>query len=165
MRKRMEKKIWLWSLIIILPFFLIGTAKAQDFAVNAGAIEVMAIPDGIHLGAYPYLGGSLVFPTKEITFVPGLSVEWSPEFNRWGFVANLVLDRPLNDKIGLDLNLALTHDQEGSKWDEAAFLFGFGPGVSVFLGPLTISPSFCFFRGLNVPGWSFVPGVNISYLF
>lgn len=165
MEKNIGEKISLCLLVIILPFFLIGTAKAQDFAVNAGVIEVMAIPDGIHLGAYPYLGGSLVIPTEYITLVPGLSVEWSPEFNRWGFVANLVADRALSDRIGLDLNLALTHDQEGNKWDEAAFLFGFGPGASVFLGQWTISPSFCFFRGLNVPGWSFVPCVNVSYLF
>ncbi|MBI5077040.1 hypothetical protein HZB94_01525 [Candidatus Falkowbacteria bacterium] len=153
------------GMVIALTLFWAGTAGAQDLAVNAGAIEVMAIPDEIHLGAYPYLGGSLVIPTKEVTLVPGLSVEWSPEFNRWGFVANLVLDRPLNDRIGLDLNLALTHDQEGNKWDEAVFLLGFGPGASIFLGQWTISPSFCFFRGLNVPGWTFVPGVNISYLF
>ena len=162
---KIKKQLATAFCLVFSLLFITQPAQAQDLALNAGAIEAVAIPDGIHLGAYPYLGGSIVISTKYATLIPGLSVEWAPEFNRWGFVANLVIDRALNGYIGLDWNLALTHDQEASKWDEALFLFGFGPGVSVFLGRWTISPSICFFRGLNAPGWSFFPGINVSYLF
>ena len=94
-----------------------------------------------------------------------MSVEWSPEFSRWGFVGSLVIDVPITDWFGVDALFTFLHDQENDSWDEAQFYLGVGAGVSFVFGPLAISPSTSLFYGLTTPSFSLVPGVNASITF
>jgi hypothetical protein len=138
-------------------------AGAVDVALDVGAIEVIGTSHGNHYGVYPYVGVSLVAPAGPITLLPTVSVEWSPEFDRWGFVGALIGDYALTDRLGVDGMLVLLHDQAGTDWDEAAFYLGVGAGVSVFVGKLTISPSLGLYRALDVDAWTFVPGLNAAW--
>jgi hypothetical protein len=135
---------------------------AAPIALNAGAIEVVGVPDPTHLGVYPYVGVSTLVPTEHVAIIPSLAIEWSPEFSRWGFVASVAADYSLTPRLGLDVNVTLIHDQGGGAFGDAAFFLGAGPGISVFVGRTTISPYLSAFHGLNVSGWSIVPGVNVA---
>jgi hypothetical protein len=139
-----------------------GPAHAWDFAVDTGFVEVMAVPSREHVGLYPYLGVSFVVPLHRIALVPGLSVEAAPESGRWGLVASLVADLPVHQRLGLDVDVTLIHDQSGTDIAHADFLLGAGAGFSVFLGRWTLSPYVNIFRDLVVDGWAVVPGLNLA---
>jgi hypothetical protein len=136
-------------------------ALAGDFSANAGAIEVVGEPGGDHLGVYPYIAVSQLIPAGKVALIPSLGVEWSPEFGHWGFVPALTADWSLG-RVGLDLNVALIHDQQDHHWGDAAFLAGGGPGMSIYLGKWTVSSYVSWFSGLNVSGGAVVPGLNVS---
>lgn len=138
---------------------------AGSLAGNLGAIEVVGVPDGTHLGVYPYAGASLVIPGKDVTLIPGLSIEWSPDESRWGFVATGTADIALTPRLGFDINVSLIHDQAGTSFGDALFFLGAGPGVSIFVGRYTFSPYISLFKGLNVSGWALVPGCNAAMAF
>jgi hypothetical protein len=141
---------------------LFSVMVAGSLAANVGAIEVVGVPDITHLGVYPYVGASLVIPGKAVTLIPGLSIEWSPDQARWGFVASGTGDIALTPHLGFDVNVSLIHDQSGASFGDAIFLVGAGPGVSIFVGTYTISPYVSLFKGINASGWALVPGVNAS---
>ncbi len=142
---------------------MISVVVAGSLAGNLGAIEVVGVPDGTHLGVYPYLGASYVIPAgDDVALIPGLSIEWSPDQSRWGFVATGTADLALSPRFGIDLNVGLIHDQSGTAFGDADFFLGIGPGMSIFLGRYTVSPYVSVFKGLNVSGWSLVPGVNAA---
>jgi len=147
---------------------LAGAAAWADggpsFAVDAGAIDVIGLPPA-QLGFYPYVGVSVAIPAGPVAFIPGLSIEGSPDAMRWGGVATLAIDYGLTKDLGIDLNLALIHDQAGLDFANALFFFGAGPGVSFFLGRFTVSASVGIFRGLNVDAWAVVPALNVAYSF
>ena len=149
---------WLATLILLAG----PPARAAEVALNAGAIEVLALPGPSHAGLYPYIGVSLVVPTEKVTLIPGLAFELAPESGRLGLVASLVADWALSDRLGFDLNAALIHDQPGLDFRASEFFIGAGPGVSAFFGKWTASLYVNVFRGLNVDVWSVVPGVNIA---
>lgn len=150
----------------VLALLLFATPVfAQDVAANVGVIEVATFPDAGHVGAYPYAGVSLVLPTEQLTFVPGLAVEWSPELKHWGFVGTLAIDRKVTKRLGIDFNLALIHDQAGLKWGEAIYFAGAGPGCTVFFGDWGLSSSAVFFRQLDTIAWALVPGINAGHVF
>ena len=135
---------------------------AADFAVNAGAIEVVALP-WAHAGLYPYVGGSVAFPLAHVTLIAALSVEWSFDQGRGGLVAAGTADFPLGPHLGVDLNLTFIHDMPGARVADSVFYLGLGPGVSIFLGRWAISPYVGVFTGLSAPGFSLVPGVNVAF--
>jgi hypothetical protein len=137
-------------------------AHAYDFAVNAGAVEVVGIPERRHLGFYPYLGLSLAFPLPKVTLIPELSVEASADSARWGFVASLVADFAVHRRLGLDVDVTVLHDQSGADFRAAEFFLGAGVGFSLFVGTWTISPYVNVFRDLSVAGWALVPGINLA---
>jgi hypothetical protein len=151
----------------LLPVLLVlacaGEARAFDVTVGAGATELLALDPLQHVAVYPAVGVSLVQPFEHVTLIPSLSVEYAPETGYWGLVLALVADFPVSDRVGLDVNVTLLHDQPGAKFSEAGYYIGAGVGCSVFLGKWTVSPLVDVFRGLNVPGWSLVPGVNVAY--
>ncbi|MCU1278355.1 MAG: hypothetical protein JWM53_1901 [bacterium] len=138
-------------------------AHAFDFAVNAGAVEVVGIPARNHLGLYPYLGVSLAFVLPQVTLIPELTVEASPDSARWGFVLTLVADFVVHKRLGLDVDITILHDQPGAEFGAAEFFLGVGGGFSVFLGRWTVSPYVNVFRDLSVPGWALVPGINLAF--
>jgi len=135
---------------------------AGTVAANLGAIEVVGVPDATHLGVYPYVGASLVIPGKDVTVIPALSIEWSPDESRWGFVATGTADIALSPRFGFDINVSLIHDQAGTAFGDAIFLIGAGPGASMFAGRYTLSVYVSAFKGINVSGWSVVPGFNVA---
>ena len=137
-------------------------ARAADFAVNTGFVEVVLIPERAHFGFYPYLGLSLAFPLPRVTLIPELSIEASPDAGRWGFVATLVADFAVHRRLGLDVDVTILHDQPGGDFGAAEFLLGVGGGFSVFVGSWTISPYVNVFRDLSVAGWAVVPGLNLA---
>lgn len=140
-------------------------ARAVDFAINAGALEVVLIP-AAHGGFYPYLGVSLAVPMgHDITFIGSVSYEWSFDQQRGGFVVVATLDFLVNEHLGIDLNLAFIHDQPGLRFAEADFFLGAGPGFSVLLGKWAISPFLNLFGGLRTDSASLVPGINVSRSF
>ncbi len=147
---------------LTLAALLAAPAFAADFALNAGALEVVAFPPPAHAGLYPNLGVSVALPGPDVTWIVALSFEWSFDQGRGGLVLVGTADFPLSERVGLDLNLALIHDQPGVKFDHADFYVGGGPGLSFFFGKWTVSPYLSIFAGLVTPGASFVPGVNLA---
>jgi hypothetical protein len=152
-------------LLSTLVVVIAAPARAMDIAANVGAIEVLEVPGPKHLGVYPYVGVSLAFNHDKFLLIPSLSVEFSPEFGHWGFVASCLVDFPLTDAFGVDAFLTLIHDQPGLHFRESAFFLELGAGVTFLLGKLLISPNIGVGRGLNVEGWSVIPGVNFAYIF
>jgi hypothetical protein len=150
---------------VALALALVGAsapARAYDFAVNTGFVEVVLIPERAHLGLYPYIGVSLAFVLPKVTLIPELTVEASPDAGRWGFVATLVADFAVHRRIGLDVDVTILHDQPGGDFGAAEFLVGAGGGFSIFVGTWTLSPYVNVFRDLSVPGWAVVPGLNLA---
>jgi hypothetical protein len=141
------------------------TAEAGEPAINIGAIEAIAVPNGQHLGAYPYAAMSVAVSVRRATLIPRLGIEYSPDTSRWGLVTTLVLDLPVSERLGIDLIASAIHDQEGTRLRDATFLLGGGVGVSVTTSRFVVSPSLCVYGSLDAGGWSVVPGVNISYAF
>jgi hypothetical protein len=149
---------------VVVLAMLAGSAPARafDFAVNTGAVEVVGIPARNHLGFYPYLGVSLAFALPKVTLIPELTVEASPDAARWGFVLTLVADFAVHKRLGLDVDLTILHDQPGADAGAAELFLGVGGGFSVFVGRWTISPYVNVFRDLSVGGWALVPGLNLA---
>ena len=149
---------------VVVLAVLAGSAPARafDFAVNTGAVEVVGIPARNHLGFYPYLGVSLAFALPKVTLIPELTVEASPDAARWGFVLTLVADFAVHKRLGLDVDLTILHDQSGADVGSAELFLGVGGGFSVFVGRWTISPYVNVFRDLSVSGWALVPGLNLA---
>lgn len=135
---------------------------AVEFGLCVGALEVILLPVA-HGGFYPYVGGAVgVSLVQNLAFIASLSIEYSFDQGRGGFVAVTTLDYALGTRVGLDLNVALIHDQPGLQFSQAQFFLGAGPGVSIYLGKFTLSPFLNFFAGLTTPGASIVPGINLS---
>ena len=147
---------------LLLLVLTSARAHAYDFAVNAGAVEVVGIPERHHIGFYSYLGLSLVFPLPRVTLIPELSVEASADAARWGFVASLVADFAVHRRLGLDVDVTILHDQSGADFGAAEILVGAGVGFSLFVGTWTFSPYVNVFRDLSVAGWALVPGINLA---
>jgi hypothetical protein len=147
--------------VLLLPV----SAAAQTWAVNAGAIDVIGLQPTAQLGFYPAVGISAAFTRTPFALIPSLSLEGSPDARRWGGVLALTGDYALTGSLGLDLNLALIHDQAGFAFGEALYFLGAGPGVSLYFGRWTLSFWVDAFHGLNVDGWSVVPGFNVGYAF
>ncbi len=140
-------------------------SSAADVALNVGVLEVVTLPPPAHGGFYPSLGVSVAFPLGPVTLIPSLALEWSFDQGRGGLVLGAVVDFPLSEHLGFDVNLSLTHDQPGLHFAESALFLGAGPGVSIFLGKWTISPYVGFFASLLSPGLSIGPGVNVAWTF
>lgn len=137
-------------------------AHAVEFGISVGALEVILLPLA-HGGFYPYLGGAVgVSLVENLAFIASLSIEYSFDQGRGGFVAVTTLDYALGTRVGLDLNVAFIHDQPGLDFSKAQFFLGAGPGVSIYFGKFTLSPFLNFFAGLTTPGASIVPGINLS---
>lgn len=151
---------------LVLSLVLAAPARAADFALNVGALEVVLLPVATHGGFYPYLGGSVAVPLGDgFSFVASLSLEWSFDQQRGGFVVVTTFDKALGEHVGVDLNLAFIHDQPGLRFAEADFFLGAGPGLSFFFGKWTFSPFLNFFGGLVTNSASVVPGLNIARAF
>lgn len=157
-------KTWkLFCLAVLSGMFFSGPALAADPAVNVGVIENIAVPDTEHLGVYPYVSGSLVIsPRENVLIVPGVGFEYSPEFNRWGFVGTLVFDYAFSESVGFDIVTTILHDQTAADFDDALWFLGIGPGMTFVTESVAISPSVSLYRGLTAPGWSVVPGLNVA---
>lgn len=140
-------------------------AHAVEFGISVGALEVILLPLA-HGGFYPYIGGSIGVPlVDKLTFIASLSIEYSFDQGRGGFVAVTTLDYALGERVGLDLNVAFIHDQPGLQFSQAQFFLGAGPGFTIYLGKFALSPFLNFFAGLTVQGASIVPGINLSRAF
>lgn len=141
---------------------LSASSRAADVSLNVGALEVVALPPA-HAGFYPYIGGAMAFPAGPFTAVTSLSLEVSFDQGRGGLVALASLDYAFTKALGVDVFVALIHDQPRLSFSESLFFLGGGPGLSIFLGRWTLSPFLGLFAGLNAPGWSLVPGLNVSW--
>ncbi|MEW5737965.1 MAG: hypothetical protein AB1938_03510 [Myxococcota bacterium] len=140
-------------------------AHAVDFGVGVGVLEVVLLPPA-HGGFYVYAGGSVAVPIgKGFSFVGSVSIEWSFDQMRGGFVVVSTLDYLLVEHWGLDLNVVFIEDQPGLKFSEAQLFLGGGPGATFFLGKWAFSLFFNLLGGLNVQGLSLVPGLNVGYTF
>jgi len=148
--------------------FLLGSSAvghAADPALSVGATEAIAVPNGAHLGMYPYVAVSLGVPVEGVALIPGLGVEYSPDASRWGFVATFTLDVPLSSKISGDLLIGAAHDQSGGDWDHAVLLVGGGIGISIVTENVVVSPSVSIYGALDGSGWSLSPGLNFAHVF
>lgn len=139
---------------------VLATVLAADFALNGGALEVVALPPPQHAGLYLYAGPSLAFVTRHAVLIGSASLEWSPDQLRGGLVLGFTADFPLGDRVGLDLNLTFIHDQQGLDFARASYFIGGGPGVTFFFGKQAISPFVSLFYGAG--GFSLVPGINFA---
>jgi len=159
--KRIIASIW-------IVFGLTNNASAQDttnsgLMSNIGVVEVASLPSSQHIGFYLYAGISKQINTNNITFIPSLSLELSPEIKCWGLVASITADVQVSDLLGIDAQIMLVHDQPAWHFDQATFSAGPGIGFSLYLGSITISPNLSALYGLNSSGWVLVPACNISF--
>lgn len=145
---------------VLVAMLCASPALAADFALNAGALEVVALPPPQHAGLYLSAGPSLAFVVPHAVLIGSLSIEWSPDQLRGGLVLNFTADFPLGDRVGLDLNVTFIHDQAGTDFAHASFFIGAGPGATFFFGKQAISPFVSVFYGAG--GFSLVPGINFS---
>lgn len=163
MRFWIKFQVVFWFLFACMFLFSMRLFAAPSVAPNVGLVDVQVLPGPVRLGLYGYVGASTVVDAGELTLVPELLVEWSPEAERWGFVGVLTGDYLLSQDMGVDVILALAHDQSGTDWGEAVFSAGPGIGYSFFLGDWIVSPFAIFYKTLNGPGWSWTPGLNVGY--
>jgi hypothetical protein len=147
---------------LCLALLLAASVEATDFAVNAGAIEVLALPGPRHVALYPYVGVSWAFVHDRFAVIPELALEYSPELARVGLVGSVTVDFPIGHGWGLDFDVALIHDEPGFHIDQSVFYLGGGGGASFTTGPWTLSPFLNVFRGLQTHDWSLVPGINLA---
>lgn len=147
---------------ILLALLLAApSAQAKPLALNVGALEARGLPD-THVGVYPYLAVSDERELGPFTLLPSVGAEWCPETGRWGFIATVVADYPVGKIVGVDLLATLIHDQGGAGFNDALYLLGVGPGLSVTVEPVVLSPFVFFYKLLNAPGFSWSPGLNVS---
>lgn len=152
-------------LVLLLALAFAPTAHAVDVSLQFGALEVVLVPSVTHAGFYPNVGVAFGFPLgHRLSLITGVALEVSPDRGRGGLVLTGTLDWQVAEHLGLDLTVAAIHDQPGLKLLSSEFFVGGGPGVSVLLGKWTISPFVSVFVGLNVPGVSLVPGLNVAYV-
>jgi hypothetical protein len=140
-----------------------AVASASDFAISGGVTEVVA-PTAEHIGAYPSVAVAMIVPTRLVTLVPAIGVEWSPEIGAWGFTCALIADLPVTNHLGIDVIATAVHDQVGGDWQDAGFYVALGAGVSVFRRSWALSPSLSVVRGLNVDAWTLAPALSISHV-
>ncbi len=153
------------GLVLSVVLLAAPAARAVDFGLNVGALEVVLLPPA-HGGFYPYVGAFVAVPVVgALTFLASLSIEWSFDQQHGGLVLVLTADYQLTSFFGVDLNVALIHDQPGVRFAESQFFLGAGPGVTFFIGKWTLSPFVNFFGGLSTPGASIVPGLNVARSF
>jgi hypothetical protein len=153
-------------LLLVLCLAIAPAARAVDVSVQFGVLEVVLVPSVSHAGLYPNVGLGFGFPLgHRLTLLTGVALEVSPDQGRGGLVVTGTLDWQVAEHLGLDLNVAAIHDQPGLKFASSEFFLGAGPGVSVLLGRWTLSPFLSLFHGVNVPGFSLVPGLNVAYVF
>lgn len=151
--------------LALIVMMVAAPARAVDFALNVGALEVILVPTA-HGGFYPYIGASAAVPLgHDVTWIGSLSFEWSFDQQHGGFVVVSTLDFLVAEHVGLDLNIAFIHDQPGLQFEAAEFYLGAGPGVSFLFGKWSISPFLNFFGGLRTASASIVPGLNVSRTF
>ena len=151
--------------------FLTATSSqafAADPVLNVGALEVLTFPDSEHIGAYGYVGGSLIVPmSDDFLLVPGLSVEFSPDVAgdaHWGFVGTLIGSYVLGEVSTLDGIGTILHDQVGGDFGGAAVFAGLGLGYTNLFGSVSISPSLNVYQDLVTgSGMSFAPLLNVGY--
>lgn len=153
---------------IVLLLLFAHPVNAADPVFNAGALEVMTLPDLEHVGAYGYVGGSVIIPMNDdLVLIPGLSVEFSPNVAdeaHWGLVGTLVGSYALNDAATVDGIFTLLHDQVGGDFGGAAVFAGLGVGYTQLLGKISVSPSVSVYYDLVTgSGASFAPLLNIGY--
>ena len=148
---------------VVLVLLSGSPALAADVALNLSALEVVTVPPPAHGGFYPSVGVSLAFPLGPVTIIPSLALEWSFDQGRGGLVLSATADFPVSERLGIDLNVFLVHDQPGLRVSESVFYVGAGPGLSIFLGKWTISPSLGVYAGLTTPGLSFGPAINLAW--
>lgn len=155
------------AIAVVLIFTTTGFAQdsmASNIYINLGAVEVVTLPQVAHVGLYLYAGLSRPVELSSGSLViPSLSIEWSPELARWGFVVACALDIPISETIGIDIQGTLLHDQESWRFSKAVYYVGPGAGVSFYIGSVTLSPSVNAFYGLNDDSWSLAPAINISW--
>ena len=146
---------------VVLVLLASAPAAAMPLALNVGVLEARALPDD-HIGVYPYLAVSDERELGPFIVLPSVGAEWCPETGRWGLIATVVADYPVGEAIGLDLLATLIHDQDGAGFGDALFLLGVGPGLSITVEPVVVSPFVFFYKLLNAPGFSWSPGLNIA---
>ena len=148
----------------LLPPSALAAAPTYGLALGAG--EYMNLPGPpVHAGTYASLGLWAAFDLKRVTLIPQVAVEAAPETGQWGFMPMFTADFPVHKRLGLDITAMLMHNQTGGDWSRAEVLLGGGPGVSVFLGPWTVSPNALFLYNFMAGGWAFFPGVGLSRAF
>lgn len=156
----------LWALIGLLlsPTPAAATLPTTGAAIGVG--EYMNLPGPpLHAGVYVSMGVWAAFELRRVTLIPQLAIEVAPESRQWGFIPTLTADFPVHKRLGLDLVAMLMHNQTDSDWDHAEVLFGGGPGVSVFLGPWTVSPNALFLYNFMSGSWACFPGIGLSRTF
>jgi hypothetical protein len=157
------------ALLLAAPVFLAARdAHAVDVWMNAGASEVVIVPDATHYAVYGYVAITVPFDTgwHGIYVIPGLGFELAPEVERGGFTGYLTAEKSVSGSVAADLIVTFVHDQSGVSSDDAVFSVGLGVGVSIVMGRAALSPSLSMYRTLDdAAGWSLAPTLNVAYPF
>ena len=130
-----------------------------------GAVEAIGGPGGGHLGLYPYVAASVGLPVAGVSIIPGVGVEYSPDASRWGFVGTVAIEKPLTEKVAVDVLVSATHDQSSMQWSEAVFSVGAGVALSIATEHVAIAPMLSVSAAIDGSGWCVAPGVNVAHVF
>lgn len=152
-------------LILTLGILLLPATSAAKPVLGAavGVGEYMNLPGPpVHAGVYASVGLWASFDLGRFTLTPQLAIEVAPETRQWGFLPTLTADFPVHKRVGIDLVAMLMHNQTDSDWAHAELLLGWGPGLSVYLGPWTLQPNVVALYNFMTGGAALFPGMGLA---
>jgi hypothetical protein len=158
----------LLALLLAAPVCLVARdARAVDVWMNAGAAEVLLLPDATHYAVYGYVAITVPIDTgwHGLYVIPGVGFELAPEVGRGGFTGYLTAEKVLSTRVAADFIVTFVHDQSGLSSDDAVFSVGVGGGVSIAIGRAALSPSLSMYRTVDAADWSLAPTLNVAYPF
>ncbi|MBL90490.1 MAG: hypothetical protein CMH56_01570 [Myxococcales bacterium] len=165
-QRKKKPNIHVKMVTILIGVLLMASppAKAQELGLNAWGMEFAPLKEaGVeHMAFYPGLSLSLTYEAGPWALSPSLGLEWAADAAYWGLMAMLYADHPINDHLGLDIILAVMHDQMGNDWTNAEVFVGAGTGISWFIHDRAVlTPNVLVYYGLRTNTWALAPGVNL----
>lgn len=121
-------------MILALLLATLSPAHAEvPFSLTAGGFGLIDTAGGGWIGEYVYVGPAALFPLTEsgnLSLLPQLTIEVSPEWGNWGFVFTPTLEWTPSSKVGIDLVPSVIQD---TKDGSTAIVLAAGPGATYFL--------------------------------
>lgn len=128
-------------MLLALMLATLAPARAEvPVSMTIGGFGLVDTAGGGWIGEYVYFGPSVLFPLTEsgnLSLLPQLTIEVSPEWGNWGFVFTPTLEWTPSSKLGIDLVPSVIQDTKGGT---TSVILAAGPGATyIFESGLTAS--------------------------